>query len=72
MLPNFHVSRISSQQGRFLVNCNYGMTLEESLADMMQSRRLNLVVPDQVFSELSCSLPSTSDAFKHPPCNAIP
>src|ERR1035438_138904 len=36
MLPSFHVSRLSSQQGYFLINCNYRMTLEESLADMMK------------------------------------
>lgn len=36
MLPSFHVSRLASQQGYFLINCNYRMTLEESLADMMK------------------------------------
>jgi hypothetical protein len=35
-LPSFHVSRLSSQQGCFLVNCNYRMAFEESLADMMK------------------------------------
>jgi len=35
MLPSFHVSRLSSQQGCFLVNCNYRMAFEESLAGMM-------------------------------------
>lgn len=36
MLPSFHVARLSSQQGCFLINCNYQMTFEESLADMMK------------------------------------
>ena len=36
MLPSFHVSRLSSQQGCFLINCNYRMKFEESLADMME------------------------------------
>src|ERR1017187_9526406 len=35
-LPNYHVARLSFQQGLFLVNCNWGMTFENSLADMMK------------------------------------
>jgi hypothetical protein len=36
ILPRFHVSRLSSQQGCFLLNCNYGITFQDSLADMMK------------------------------------
>jgi hypothetical protein len=35
ILPQFHVSRLSSQQGCFLLNCNYLTTFEDSLAQMM-------------------------------------
>jgi hypothetical protein len=36
ILPQFHVSRLSSQQGCFLLNCNYLTTFENSLAKMME------------------------------------
>lgn len=39
LLPGFHVSRLSSQQGCFLINCNYQMAFEESLADMMKDEK---------------------------------
>ena len=35
-LPQFHASRLSSQQGCFLLNCNYRTTFESSLAEMMR------------------------------------
>lgn len=37
LLPRFHASRLSSQQSCFLLNCNYFMTFENSLAEMMSS-----------------------------------
>jgi hypothetical protein len=35
ILPQFHVSRLSSQQGCFLLNCNRFMRFEDSLLEMM-------------------------------------
>jgi len=37
LLPKFQVSRLSSQQGCFLLNCNFLVTFEESLATMMKA-----------------------------------
>jgi len=36
ILPRFRASRLSSQQGCFLLNCNYLATFEESVAAMMK------------------------------------
>jgi hypothetical protein len=38
VLPRFHVSRLSSQQGCFLLNVNYLITFENSLAVMMKDK----------------------------------
>ena len=39
ILPKFQVSRLSSQQGCFLFNCNYLAAFEDSLAAMMQDEK---------------------------------
>ena len=40
IVPQFHVSRLSSQQGCFLFNCNPWISFEESLAEMMTTTKL--------------------------------
>jgi hypothetical protein len=55
ILPKFHVSRLSSQQGCFLVNCNHPIRFEDSLAEMMKSVTSDwlykILVPQSLRSE---------------------